>query len=52
MAAQSSVSRPDATPTGPGEPGAANPWLQAYAYGLDAWQHSVLYLDVMRQRGN
>ncbi len=33
-------------------PGAADPWTQAYAYGLDAWQRSVLYWDVMRQRGN
>ncbi|MFA4914148.1 MAG: DUF3141 domain-containing protein [Burkholderiaceae bacterium] len=33
-------------------PPATDPWTQAYAYGLDAWQRSVLYLDVMRQRGN
>ena len=35
---------PTASPT--------NPWAQAYAYGQDAWQRSVLYWDVMRQRGN
>ncbi|EWM41613.1 hypothetical protein D556_3024 [Bordetella holmesii 41130] len=27
-------------------------WQAAYAYGVDAWQRSVLYTDVMRQRGN
>lgn len=31
---------------------ASDPWTQACAYGLDAWQRSVLYWDVMRQRGN
>lgn len=31
---------------------ASDPWSQACAYGLDAWQRSVLYWDVMRQRGN
>ena len=25
------------------------PWP---AYGIDAWQRSVLFLDVLRQRGN
>lgn len=29
-----------------------DPWTQAYAYGVDAWQRGMLYLDVMRQRGN
>ena len=37
-------------------PGAAAasvlPWTAAAEYGLDAWQRSVLFLDVMRQRGN
>ncbi len=34
-------------------PWATNPWLQSAAeYGVDAWQRSVLYADVMRQRGN
>ena len=31
---------------------ASDPWSQAMAYGRDAWQRSVLYWDVMRQRGN
>ncbi|VVE42099.1 DUF3141 domain-containing protein [Pandoraea fibrosis] len=38
---------------------AANPWLSnlpwmaaAAEYALDAWQRSVLFADVMRQRGN
>ena len=30
----------------------ALPWTAAAEYGLDAWQRSVLYLDVLRQRGN
>jgi hypothetical protein len=25
---------------------------EAWDYGVDAWQRSVLYLDVMRRRGN
>jgi hypothetical protein len=29
-----------------------NPWTAAYEYAVDAWQRSVLYADVMRQRGN
>ena len=37
-------------------PGAAAasalPWTAAAEYGLDAWQRSVLFLDVLRQRGN
>ena len=28
------------------------PWTAAAEYGLDAWQRSVLFLDVLRQRGN
>jgi pimeloyl-ACP methyl ester carboxylesterase len=29
------------------------PWLaDAWSYSIDAWQRSVLFLDVMRQRGN
>ena len=30
----------------------ALPWTAAAEYGLDAWQRSVLFLDVLRQRGN
>ncbi|WP_028353117.1 DUF3141 domain-containing protein [Bordetella petrii] len=30
----------------------ANPWLAAYEYAVDTLQRSVLYTDVMRQRGN
>src|SRR3546814_8958706 len=30
----------------------ANPWTAAYEYAVDALQRSVLYADVMRQRGN
>lgn len=28
------------------------PWLDAVDYAWDAWQRSILYLDVMRERGN
>jgi hypothetical protein len=29
------------------------PWAQqAFDYALDAWQRSILFLDIMRQRGN
>ncbi|MEI2417974.1 DUF3141 domain-containing protein [Orrella sp. JC864] len=28
------------------------PWTPALDYAIDAWQRSVLYADVMRQRGN
>jgi pimeloyl-ACP methyl ester carboxylesterase len=28
------------------------PWTAAVEYGLDAWQRGVLFLDVLRQRGN
>ena len=35
---------PASTPT--------NPWMAAYDYAVDALQRSVLYADVMRQRGN
>lgn len=32
-------------------PGAvAAPWLEAWSYWLDAWQRSVLFADVMRER--
>ncbi|MBO1113362.1 DUF3141 domain-containing protein [Bordetella petrii] len=45
MAAPASVrSAPPAQP--------ANPWAAAYEYAVDALQRSVLYADVMRQRGN
>ncbi|MFU1913772.1 DUF3141 domain-containing protein [Bordetella avium] len=27
-------------------------WQAAYNYSVDAWQRSILYTDVMRQRGN
>lgn len=27
-------------------------WFDAARYGVDTWQRSVLYLDVLRQRGN
>src|SRR3546814_18362225 len=30
----------------------ANPWTAAYEYAVDALQRSVLYADVIRQRGN
>lgn len=30
----------------------ANPWWAAYDYAVDTLQRSVLYADVMRQRGN
>jgi pimeloyl-ACP methyl ester carboxylesterase len=30
----------------------SNPWTAAYDYAVDAFQRSVLYTDVMRQRGN
>lgn len=30
----------------------SNPWTAAYDYTVDALQRSVLYTDVMRQRGN
>ncbi|MCD0503005.1 DUF3141 domain-containing protein [Bordetella petrii] len=30
----------------------ANPWAAAYEYAVDTFQRSVLYADVMRQRGN
>ncbi|OZI21891.1 3-hydroxyalkanoate synthetase [Bordetella genomosp. 7] len=29
-----------------------NPWASAYEYAVDALQRSILYADVMRQRGN
>jgi pimeloyl-ACP methyl ester carboxylesterase len=46
-------SRPAAAPEQPpyANP-AVNPWLAAWQYGVDAWQRSVLFTDVMRQRGN
>jgi len=33
-------------------PSVSSFWEQAYEYATDAWQRSVLYADVMRQRGN
>lgn len=29
-----------------------NPWTAAQDYAVDLWQRSILYADVMRQRGN
>ncbi|WP_425596156.1 DUF3141 domain-containing protein [Pandoraea apista] len=42
------------TPWSAANPWMANlPWMAAAAeYAVDAWQRSVLYADVMRQRGN
>ena len=36
----------------PGAAASVLPWSAAAEYGLDAWQRSVLFLDVLRQRGN
>ncbi len=47
MASQTGSGTPnplDQLPTGP--------WTPAFDYAVDAWQRSVLYADVMRQRGN
>src|SRR4051812_33868015 len=30
----------------------APPWGDAFAYYLDSWQRGILFLDVLRQRGN
>ena len=29
-----------------------NPWAQGVSYAVDAWQRGILFLDVLRQRGN
>ncbi|CAM4293650.1 DUF3141 domain-containing protein [Kerstersia similis] len=46
----------NAAPQAPGAPLTSlfslTPWSAAMAYAVDAWQRSVLYADVMRQRGN
>lgn len=57
---RASASAATASATSPNVPWlAANPWLDnmpwmaaAAEYAVDAWQRSVLYADVMRQRGN
>lgn len=57
---RASASAATASATSPNIPWlAANPWLDnmpwmaaAAEYAVDAWQRSVLYADVMRQRGN
>ena len=28
------------------------PWTTGFDYAVDAWQRSILFLDVLRQRGN
>jgi hypothetical protein len=28
------------------------PWDAAFDYAVDAWQRGILFLDVLRQRGN
>ena len=49
---------PKATPAGAGRDGTSpldvysRLWSDAASYWTDAWQRGVLYLDVMRQRGN
>lgn len=29
-----------------------SPWFSAFAYWTDSWQRSILYWDIMRERGN
>src|SRR5689334_25252067 len=61
LVAQGTSRRPEApaAATAAPERGGASPldvysrfWSDAASYWTDAWQRGVLYLDVMRQRGN
>ncbi len=46
---------PDATDRKPAEPPASamqNPWQAAWDYWVDAWQRTILFWDVLRQRSD
>ena len=61
LVGQGAGRRPDTPKQAPAaaERGGASPldayarlWMDAASYWADAWQRGVLYLDVMRRRGN